>query len=330
MENTNTEKDKVLPELANSTAVAKNDGHDPLANRDHDGFFKYFYAVPANARSLLEIASKRNKNLTELLSNVDLSTLESLPSAYNNVGEKGEADVAFKAKTLGNGGDKAGDNSKDVYVGLLLEHKSYDDSSVLNQIGRYMFNVMVNKNDSDFPWMPSKAIIIYNGRKNWDPLAAYHKDHRAKFQGHDLPFECVLVNMADIEDEDCTTADNAEAALGALVMKYAFDAKAFMARIPIVGNLLQKLPEMVRYLIVEKIKVYLGEFISKEAIMELEQGFVSIGQRLGFESAGDYRRKLEAQNRKLTAENASQAAENANLINEIAALKAQIAALTGK
>ena len=57
--------------------------------------------------------------------------------------------------------------------------------------------------------------------------------------------------------------------------------------------------------------------------MELEQGFVSIGQRLGFESAGDYRRKLEAQNRKLTAENASQAAE-------IEALKAQIAALTGK
>ncbi len=240
MENTNTDNDNALE------------------NRDHDGFFKYFYAVPANARSLLEIASRRNQNLSELLSNVDLGTLESLPSAYNNVGERGEADVAFKAKTF----DRESCNEvgkgkrKEVYVGLFLEHKSYDDSAVLEQVYRYMFNVMVNKNDSSFPWMPSKAIIIYNGRRNWDPLAAFRRGHRAKFQGHDLPFECVLVNMADIDDDDCTTAENPEAALGALVMKYAFDAKALEARLPIVEDLLQKLPEMTRYLIVAKIKVY--------------------------------------------------------------------------
>lgn len=328
MKNTNTDddKNKALPDLADGSSIAASDSHNnSLETRDHDGFFKYFYSVPANARSLLEIASGRNQNLSELLSNVDLNTLESLPSAYNNVGERGEADVAFKAKTIdsesGNEGDKK--NGKEVYVGLLLEHKSYDDSAVLEQIYRYMFNVMVNKNDSKFPWLPSKAIIIYNGRKNWDPLAAFRKGHRAKFQGHDLPFECVLVNMADIEDDDCLTAENPEAALGALVMKYAFNAKAINARLSIVEDLLQKLPEMTRYLIVEKIKVYLSEFLSKEAIMELEQGFVSIGQRLGFESAGDYRRKLEAQNRAKDAEIASQAAE-------IASLKAQIAALTGK
>lgn len=321
MENTNTDNDKnkVLPDLANGFTVAASDSHNnTLETRDHDGFFKYFYSVPANARSLLEIASGRNQNLSELLSNVDLSTLESLPSAYNNVGERGEADVAFKAKTTDDKGgkDNCKENGKEVYVGLLLEHKSYDDSAVLEQIYRYMFNVMVNKNDSKFPWLPSKAIIIYNGRKNWDPLAAFRKGHRAKFQGHDLPFECVLVNMADIEDDDCITAENPEAALGALVMKHSFDAMAIEARLPIVEGLLQKLPEKTRYLIVEKIKVYLEEFLSKEAIMKLEQGFVSIGQRLGFESAGDYRRKLEAQNRKQAA--------------EIAALKAQIAALTSK
>ncbi|MCQ2104326.1 MAG: Rpn family recombination-promoting nuclease/putative transposase [Fibrobacter sp.] len=310
MENTNTNDD------------------NSLEIRDHDGFFKYFYSVPANARSLLEIASRRNQNLSELLSNVDLGTLESLPSAYNNVGERGEADVAFKAKTIGNEVGKG--NRKEVYVGLLLEHKSYDDSAVLEQIYRYMFNVMVNKNDTKFPWMPSKAIIIYNGRKNWDPLAAFRRGHRAKFQGHDLPFECVLVNMADIEDDDCITAENPEAALGALVMKHSFDAKAIEVQLPIVEDLLRKLPNMTRYLIVEKIKVYLEEFLSKEAIMELEQGFVSIGQRLGFESAGDYRRKLEAQNRAKDAEIASQAADLAAKEAEIAALKAQIAALTGK
>lgn len=130
-------------------------------NRDHDGFFKFVYSVPVNARALLELSARNNYNLSRMLADIDLGTLERLPSTYNNVGERGEADVAFKAKSAG----------KDVFVGLLLEHKSYDDNAVIDQIGRYMFNVMVDKNNSDFRWLPSKAVIIYNGRKDWARLS---------------------------------------------------------------------------------------------------------------------------------------------------------------
>jgi len=64
--------------------------------------------------------------------------------------------------------------------------------------------------------------------------------------------------------------------------------------------------------------------------MELEKEFVSIGQRLGFESAGDYRRKLEAENAQQAKEIAAKDAENAQQAREIAALKAKIAALSAK
>lgn len=268
------------------------------SNRDHDGFFKYVYSLPENARSLLELCAKNNKNLCALLENIDLNTLEQLPSTYNNVGERGEADVAFKATEAG----------KIVFVGLLLEHKSYDDEAVIDQIGRYMLNVMVDKNNTEFRWMPSKAIIIYNGRKDWDPLAKFRDKNRAKFQGKDLPFECVLVNMANVSEANIIAAENPEAALGALTMKYAFDAKAFENRLDLVEILLGRMLGGQRSLMIEKIKVYLGEFISKEAFMELEEDFVSIGQRLGFVSAGDERRAMEKENRRLKAENASQAA----------------------
>lgn len=281
-------------------------------NRDHDGFFKYVYSTPQNARSLLELCSKNNGNLRQLLEDIDLTSLQQLPSTYNNVGERGEADVAFKAKAAG----------KDVFVGLLLEHKSYDDNAVIDQIGRYMFNVMVNKNDTDFRWLPSKAIIIYNGRKDWDPLANFRSKERAKFQGHDLPFECVLVNLADVSDEDIAASENSESSLGALIMKYAFDAKALETRLSMVETLLGKMPSNLRYLTLEKIKVYLGEYISKECLMEMEETFVSIGQRLGFVSAGDAHR---AEVRQLKTD---LAAKDARIKELEAQLEAQIAAKT--
>ncbi|SHK85120.1 Rpn family recombination-promoting nuclease/putative transposase [Fibrobacter sp. UWEL] len=284
-------------------------------NRDHDGFFKFVYSVPVNARALLELSARNNGNLSRMLADIDLGTLERLPSTYNNVGERGEADVAFKAKAAG----------KDVFVGLLLEHKSYDDNAVIDQIGRYMFNVMVDKNNTDFRWLPSKAVIIYNGRKDWDPLATFRNKERAKFQGNDLPFECVLVNLADIADEDISASENPEAALGALIMKYAFNAKAIEERLSLVESLFEKMPNNLRSLMLEKIKVYLGEYISKEYFMELEKEFVSIGQRLGFESAGDYRRKLEKQVANQAKEISTLANENSSLTNENAALRARIA-----
>lgn len=170
---------------------------------------------------------------------------------------------------------------------------SATDNGVLEQIYRYMFNVMVDKNASEFPWMPSKAIIIYNGRQDWDPFAQFRKKDRVKFQGKDLPFECVLVNLADVSDDDCVNAENAEAAIGVFTMKYAFDAAAFKSKLGLVELMLAKMPNSIRALYIEKMKLYLGEYIGEDAIMELQEDFVSIGQKLGFVSAGDARRARE-------------------------------------
>lgn len=91
------------------------------------------------------------------------------------------------------------------------------------------------------------------------------------------------------------------------------------------------MPNSLRSLTLEKIKVYLGEYINKEVLMELEKEFISIGKRLGFVSAGDaHRAEVRQLKTDLAAKDADIAAKDAEIAankEQIAALKAQLAAL---
>lgn len=253
-------------------------------SRDHDGFFRYVYSVPKNAKALLNICSKNNSDLDRILAGVNLDTLVRLPDTYSEVGERGEADIAFKAHLSGGG---------EINVGILLEHKSKQEKSVLNQVGRYALRVILDHEDEVFSWIPTKAIIIYNGPTGWDPLAEFRKKARAKFQGNELPFECVLVNLAAADDIACVESDSPAAAVGAMAMKYAFSPEGFKAAIPNVETILRKMSSAEQATLVEKIILYLGEYIDESTVEELQMAWKSIGQRMGFVSAGDARRAAE-------------------------------------
>jgi len=183
-----------------------------------------------------------------MLASVDMQTLELIPGNYSNVKEWGEADLAFKASLK---------NGPEIFVGILLEHKSYRKKDVLSQIYRYVFEIMVNKGSSDFGWYPTKAIIIYNGQKDWDPMAEFRAKFRGEFNGRELPFECVLVNLADIPDSKCFAEKNIEAAVGALVMKYAFDGEKLKGVVKQIVRMLSKMENESRAILVEKIELYL-------------------------------------------------------------------------
>lgn len=250
--------------------------------RKHDGFFRYIYGKAQNTKALLQIAMIRNKKLKQMLKNVNLDSLTPIPGHYSNVGEQGEADLAFKAKSLSKG--------PDAFVGILLEHKSVKKEDIFAQIYRYVFEVMVNKSRSDFMWLPTKAIIIYNGKTEWDPISDLQKLNIGKFHGQDLPFECVMLNLADIHDTDCREADNAIAAIGALVMKHAFDPDGLRNASKILKSLLTRLDNNERATIIKKIELYLEWYIDQEMVKEMTMAFKSIGQRLGFVSIADAKR----------------------------------------
>ncbi|OWV14738.1 hypothetical protein B7992_07290 [Fibrobacter sp. UWH1] len=143
----------------------------------------------------------------------------------------------------------------------------------MSQIGKYAINVMVDKSNSEYGWLPTKAIVIYNG------------------------------------------------------MKYAFDMIKYESLLPEMEKKLRTLPSSESACLVGKIELYLREYISPEALEVLKMAFQSIGQRLGFVSAGDAYRALERKVRRM--ESASKA-KDAKLVEKDNALAEKDNALAEK
>ncbi len=252
-------------------------------NRKHDPFFRYIFAVPENTRALLRLAQRKNPELRRMLASVDMQSLELIPGCFSNVKKWGYSDLAFKACFK---------DGPDVFVGILLEHKSYREADVLSQIYEYMFEVMVNKNETGFRWFHTKAIIIYNGLGYWDPLAEFREKYRGRLNSKRLLFECVFVNLADIPDRACYAEPNVEAAVGVLVMKHAFDGDGLKKIGGVLAKMLSKLEDSARATLAEKIELYLGEYLDENVVEDLSMR-MSIGQALGIVTAGDRRRAAE-------------------------------------
>jgi hypothetical protein len=82
--------------------------------------------------------------------------------------------------------------------------------------------------------------------------------------------------------------------MGIVAMKYAFDKDRLLAVLPKFKGALQKTPYDKATCIISKVKLYLEEYVDDDLIKELDMAFKSIGQKYGFVSAGDVRRKMVA------------------------------------
>ena len=175
----------------------------------------------------------------------------------------------------------------------------------------------IDKSNSEYGWLPTKAIVIYNGIAPWDPLAQYKNIH-AMYNGRIPHFEFAFVNLAEIDDGFCLAHSNAEAAIGAITMKYAFDMVKYESLLPEIEKKLRALPSSESACLVSKIELYLREYISPEALEVLKMAFQSIGQRLGFVSAGDAYRALERKVRRMESASKAKDAKLAEKDNALA------------
>ena len=265
------------------------------AKKPHDAFFRWLFADVKHLRYLLELAGKINIDVGEFLAAVNLDTLVRIPDSYSEVYETGDADLAFRVNVL---------TGAPVFVGILVEHKSGRDANMFNQLARYMRSVMKRFDEGRlFDGLPTMAMIFYNGRNNWNPLELLEKDYPAYFHGMVLPFRCAFVNMSDIPDSDCLACEDVATGLGIAAMAHAYDKDAILEVFNRFKPKLQKMPDKERSCLLEKISVYLAEYLDKDALKELNMAFKSIGQKYGFVSAGDVFRQ-EIADAQAMAENA--------------------------
>ena len=181
--------------------------------RHLDNFFRTVFSDPKNAASLLTLASKNKPHLAELLTLVNLDTLQEIPGTAPREGFSGQSDITFQVE-LNNSNQKA-----HLIVGLILEHKSYRDSNVRKQLLKYFFEVMQQKAGD----IPVIAIIVYNGKEKWNPLNAKpYPKYPEFFQNVGLPFHLEFIDVGHSE-LDLSSLDP-QLTLVLVAMRYAFDS----------------------------------------------------------------------------------------------------------
>jgi hypothetical protein len=210
-----------------------------------------------------------------------------IPDSYSEVDDTGEADLAFRVNVS---------TGAPILVGILLEHKSGRDPMIFDQISKYIYSVMKIQNKNRiFSGIPTMAIIFYNGRDYWNPLKILEKSYPDYFRGKVLPFQCTFVNMADIPDSDCLACEDIATGMGIIALKHAFNKDKLLELLPQFCKLLNKMPQHEASCLLEKTSIYLMEYLGKDFLKELNMAFVSIGQKYGFVSIGDYFRQQMAE-----------------------------------
>jgi hypothetical protein len=272
------------------------------AKKPHDAFFRWLFADTNHLRLLLELAGKVNVDVADFLAAVNLDTLVRIPDSYSEVYETGDADLAFRVNVA---------TGAPVFVGILVEHKSGRDADTFNQLARYVRSVMKRFDEGRlFDGLPTMAIIFYNGRENWNPLELLEKDYPKYFHGMVLPFRCAFVNMSDIPDSDCLACEDVITGVGIAAMAHAYDKDAFFDVFKQFKPKLQKMPSNELSCLLEKISLYLTEYLGNDILKELNMAFKSIGQKYGFVSAGDvFRQRIAEADQRAEAERQKAEAE---------------------
>ena len=279
-----------------------------VTKRRHDAYFRWLFADTAHVRYLLELAGKINHDIDTFLTQVNLDTLMRIPDSYSEVDDTGEADLTFRVNVS---------TGAPILVGILLEHKSGRDPAIFDQISKYIHSVMKIQDKSRvFSGIPTMAIIFYNGRDSWNPLRSLEKAYPDYFRGKVLPFQCAFVNMADIPDSDCLACEDTATGMGIIALKHAFNKDKLLELLPRFCKFLQKMPRSEASCLLGKTSIYLQEYLGKDFLKELDMAFVSIGQKYGFVSIGDYLREQMADERQELAELRQLAANDQQRLKE--------------
>ena len=99
--------------------------------------------------------------------------------------------------------------------------------------------------------------------------------------------------------------------MGIVAMKYAYNAEKLVEILPKFKDALKKIPHNEATCLLQKISVYLSEYLTEDIQKELDMAFVSVGQKYGFVSAGDVYRQRIADARAEERQKAEEKAEKA-------------------
>ncbi len=248
--------------------------------KDHDGIFKTAFKEPKRAASLLKLAAQKNKSLAKFLQVVDLKTMRAERGETTRQGLKGSADLAFSLKI------KNSKNKAKLFVGLVLEHKSYPDSEVVSQLEHYFYELFRLSR----PDCPMVAVIVYNGEIKWSPLKTkLYAKYPEYFHDIGYPFKIEMINVGKEVGNIDFSKLNPYVALTLVAMKYVFNAEKYKPLMDKAMAYFLDPKNKIDDSFIQEVLLYLGEETSseyREAIMDRPE-IMAERKRNGFVSVAD-------------------------------------------
>ncbi|MFK7968756.1 MAG: Rpn family recombination-promoting nuclease/putative transposase [Bacteroidia bacterium] len=196
----------------------------------HDAYFKSSFSDLEITRDFLEHFLDH-----ESISQLDLSTLELTGNSFIDEHlQEHFSDLVFRCRTK---------TRKDVFVTLLLEHKSYPDKEIHLQLLRYMINMWeYQKKDKSFKKLQNVIpVVIYHGSEKWHRKKMYDRFYMKgeAFEPFIPHFEYLLSNLNSWKDEAVLALKAGLIRNVVLALKHSRDTEGFiknMARIISLGN----------------------------------------------------------------------------------------------
>ena len=187
-------------------------------NLPHDPFCRGVLSDVPTFLELVRYLVTVDAELNGIYNLLDQASFRRVPGDFSDTETTGYADLAFLADVKPEFLESA--KPVQVCIGFLVEHKSTRDDGVLEQLRKYNFHLMVQQlKENAYKGLPSIAIIIYNGKENWNPLKNLYANCPKELQRLLLPFKCIMLDVGDISDEQL---DDFNARLAAFIaaLKY--------------------------------------------------------------------------------------------------------------
>ena len=193
------------------------DSVDEQSDFIHDRYFRFAFADPERMAELLKLFSRRNASLREFLDTIDLKTLRGTPENFSSDKHTGSADLVFEVN-LKDGGVTG------LYVGIIAEHKSKEDSQVMMQISEYYHHLYLERKKD----VPVVAFIVYNGENEWNPLLETHyADYPEYYHDIGYPFKVEFLDVGHAVDDDELKKLSPFTLVALTAMKYIWNAEQF-------------------------------------------------------------------------------------------------------
>ena len=248
-----------------------------MANKfTHDPYVRSVLKDPARTAELLRLAARKNSNLAQFLATVNLDTLQEIPGAYSDTVSFGYSDLAFTVKVESDESKQA-----ELLVGILEEHKSYPDYSLIPQLVKYWYEIMVRNQKN----IPTIAIVLYNGQDSWKiEKQVMFPNYPEYYHKIGLPFILEVVDVSDIFSDDEISKISPKIALALVALKYVFSGDKLKKYLkPAIAGL-KSLPKSEAEDFLAQTFIYLRKWFNDEDKEQFKMDFKKCSEVYGYKS----------------------------------------------